>query len=102
MHEKDKKIDANLRAPPKISASALHPGNCKQSVPHGLAIFDPSVIAAIRRYFSQRKDSFSLLQLFYNWSIISNSKQEKNFRHRLGNAAIVRDGKPEFLRNFAL
>ena len=53
----------------------------------------------------QQYEDFSLrgkILLFYTWSIISNSKQEKNFRYRLGDAAILRDGKPEFLWNFAL
>ena len=56
----------------------------------------------LTRYLSQRNDSASLVQLFYTLSIISNPKQEKNFRSCLGDAAILRDGKPEFLRNFAL
>ena len=53
----------------------------------------------------QQYEDFSLrgkILLFYTWSIISISKQEKNFRYRLGDAAILRDGNPEFLRNFAL
>ena len=80
MYEKDQKLDTNLRAASKIPACVLHPGNCQQRVPHALAIFDPgSTIATIRRYLSQREHSASFLQLFYTWSIISNSKQERTY-----------------------
>lgn len=101
VYEKDKQCQANLRAAPKITASVLHPGNCKQSVPVALAVFDPSTIAAIRNYFPDKEDSAGFLNLIYVWWTISNSKVRFNSRDKLGDAAVKNDGKPEFLRSFA-
>ena len=33
INEEEKRLDAYLRAAPKITASVIHPGSCKQSVP---------------------------------------------------------------------
>ena len=101
VYEKDHQCQASLRAAPKITASVLHPGNCKQSVPLALAVFEPSTIAAIRNYFPNKEDSAGFLNLIYTWWTISNSKVRFNSRDKLGDAAVKNDGKPEFLRNFA-
>jgi hypothetical protein len=101
VYEKDMRLQANLRGAPKISASVLHPGNCKQSVPVALAIFDPTTIAAIRKYFPEKEDAAGFLHLFHVWWTISNSKVKINSRHRLGDAAKIGDKKPQFLRAFA-
>ena len=101
VYEKDKECQANLRAAPKLTAEVLHPGNCKQSVSKALAIFESSTIAAIRMYFPECKGAADFLQLINTWWTISNSKVRFNSNNKLGNAAILNDGKPEFLRTFA-
>ena len=101
VYERDAQCQANLRAAPKLQAKVLHPGNCKQSVPVALAIFDPSTIAAIRHYFPQYADSAGFLELVNIWWTISNSKSNFNYHNKLGNAAVKGDGKPQFLRSFA-
>ena len=98
IHEEDKKLDAYLRAAPKITASVIHPGSCKQSVPQALAIFDPTTSAAMERYFPDDVAAARFLGLFYIWWIVSNSKNKFNSSHRLGNAAVLGDKKPQFLR----
>lgn len=101
VYEKDLNLQAHLRSAPKLSASVLHPGNCKQSVPVALAIFDPTTIAAIRKYFPEREDAAGFLHLINVWWTISNSKSKVNTSYRLGNAAIFGDKKPQFLRALA-
>ena len=101
VYEKDQSLQANLKAAPKLTANVLHPGNCKQSVPVALAIFDPTTFAAIRRYFPENSDSAEFLNLFYVWWTISNSKEARNTRNLIGSAAIKNDGKPQFLRDLA-
>ena len=103
VHEEDSKCQANLRAAPKLTKEVLHPAKVKQSVPVALAIFEPPTRAAILRYFPQAQDSAGFLKLFHTWWMVTNSKQRERFNgsHKLGNAAILGDGKPTFLRNFA-
>ena len=101
VHEKDDKLDANLRKAPRITSKVLHPGSCKQSVPVALAVFHETTSAAIYSYFPDRTDAAQFLKLFNDWWIISNSKNQYNFNNNLGNAAIHGDGKPEFLRAMA-
>lgn len=101
VYEKDKRLQANLKAAPKLNASVLHPGNCKQSVPVALAVFHPATSAAIKYYFPEKQDAASFLDLVHTWWTISNSKQKNNTSHRLGNAAVKDDKKPQFLRAFA-
>lgn len=79
----------------------LHPGNCKQSVHIALAMFHPSMSAAIKTYFPEREDAATFLTLIHKWWTISNSKQRYNDSYRLGNAAVPHDQKPQFLRAFA-
>ena len=100
VYEKDQNLQANLKTAPKLNASVLHPGNCKQSVPVALAIFHPTTSAAIKRYFPERSDAAEFLNLIYVWWTISNSKQCDNNSHHLGDAAIPGDMKPQFLRAF--
>ena len=101
VHNKDAKLQAHLRAAPKLTSKVLHPGNCKQSVPVALAIFEETTSAAINDYFPEKDDAAGFLKLFNVWWKISNSKQRYNSNHRLGNAAAANDNKPEFLRAFA-
>ena len=101
VHEEDRKNESNLRAAPKLTTTALHPGNCKQSVPVALAIFDPSTRAAILKYFPNAQDSADFIHLIYTWWTISNSKFRYNSNNKIGHAAVVGDGKPEFLRMLA-
>lgn len=101
VYEKDKECQANLRAAPKLTAEVLHPGNCKQNVSKALAIFESSTIAAIRMYFPECKEAADFLNLINIWWTISNSKVRFNSNNKLGNAAVLNDGKPEFLRAFA-
>lgn len=101
VYEKDKKIQSNLRAAPQLSTNAIHPGNCKQSVPAALAIFHPSTSAAIIYYFPEKKDASQFLNLVNIWWTISNSKLRINSNNSIGNAAVEGDQKPLFLREFA-
>ena len=102
VYEKDQKLEANLRAAPELSAKVLHPGNFKQNVPVALAIFSRSTATGIRHYFPDKADdAASFLHLVDVWWTISNSKSRFNTSNRLGNAAVLNDKKPEFLRAFA-
>ena len=101
VHEADAKLDAHLKAAPKLTSKVLHPGNCKQSVPVALAIFNESTSAGIKYHFPERDDASEFLKLFNTWWTIANSKQRFNSHHRLGNAAVANDNKPQFLREFA-
>ena len=96
--ERDSNLHAHVKAPPKLPAKVLHPGNCKQSVPIALAIFHPSTAAPIKHYFPDKTDSAELLNLFYTWWTISNSKTPFNSAHRLGGAAVAGDNELQFLR----
>ena len=77
-----------MRAAPKLSKTVLHPGNCKQSVPVALAIFDTSTKAAILKYYPQAQDSADFINLFHTWWMVSNSKQRFRNGSRLGDAAM--------------
>ena len=93
--------DAYLRKAPKLSYKSLHPGGNKQSVPLALNIFDQSTAIALTVYFSEATDASEFVKLLNIWWTISNSKEQFNNNYRLGNAAILGDKKPEFLRAFA-
>ena len=71
------------------------------SVPTALAIFDPSTRAAVLKYYPQAQDAADFLNLFHTCWMISNSKQKYMTNYHLGNTAVLGDGKPEFLRQFA-
>ena len=63
---------------PKISASALHPGNNKQEVALALAIFHITTIAGFKIYKPAWKDAVKFLTLSSRgWAMI-NSKQRYN------------------------
>ena len=101
VYEKDEKLQSNLRKAPKIFAKVIHPGNNKQSVPLALAIFHETTSAAITSYFPERSCASNFLKLIYAWWVVSNSKTEFNSNNRLGNAVILGDNKPTFLRALA-
>ena len=88
IHEEDKKLDAHLRATPKITASVIHRGSCKQTVPHSLAIFDPTNSAVMERYFPDNVAAARFLGLFYILWTVSNCKNKFNSSDRLGNAVV--------------
>jgi len=99
--EKDLVLQANLKCAEKLTANVLHPGNNKQSVPLALAIFHPTTSAAIKTYFPEHSAAANFLQLFDTWWTISNSKMKINSNNYLGNAAVLGDNKPAFLRELA-
>ena len=101
VHERDVKLQAHLKAAPKLTSKVLHPGSCKQSVPVALAIFNESTSAGVQHYFPEKSDASGFLRLFNTWWTMSNSKQKNNSHNRLGNAAVINDNKPEFLRALA-
>ena len=99
VHKGDQQSQANLRAAPKLTATAeLHPGNCKSNVPDGLDVFDPSTIAAIQHYYPEYQGSPGFLHLVYVWWTISNSKVQFNSRNKLGNTVFEGDDYPDFIR----
>ena len=101
LYDQGENLEAYLRKAPKLSYKSLHPGDNKQSVPLALNIFDRSTAVGITEYFPERTDASEFVKLINIWWTISNSKQEKNSNFRLGNAAVLGDQKPEFLREFA-
>ena len=101
VYDRDQLLDAYLRKAPKLSYKSLHPGDNKQSVPLALNIFDRTTAIGITEYFPEAKDASEFIKLINIWWTISNSKQEFNTNYRLGNAAVLGDHKPEFLRAFA-
>ena len=80
---------------PKITASALHPGNNKQKVALALAIFHETTIAAFKIYKPARKDAVGFLTLLSSWWAMIISKQRYN-PNALENAIISSDGKIDF------
>ena len=101
VYDRDEQLAGYLRKAPKLSYKSLHPGDNKQSVPLALNIFDRSTAVAITEYFPESNDASEFVKLINIWWTISNSKQETNHNFRLGNAAVLGDNKPEFLRDFA-
>ena len=87
VHEKDALLEANLRKAPRLTTKVLHPGNCKQNVPTGLAIFHETTAGAIQSYFPDEESTVEFLKLFSKWWVISNSKTALNRNNYLGNAA---------------
>ena len=101
VHEKDKKLDANLRKAPKLTNKVLHPGKYKQNVQLAMDIFHETTVATISPYFPNCNDAFGFLKLFNTWWTISNSKDQYCFGNYIGRAAIQNDNKPGFLREMA-
>ena len=100
LHERDMKLDANLRKAPKVTYSVLHPGNNKQDVQRALAIFHDTTIAGMKSLFPERKDSSGFLSLINTWWLVVNSKQRYHV-NPIGNAVTSGDGKVKFLRDLA-
>ena len=101
VYDLDQKLQGNLRKAPKLTYTALHPGNNKQNVNLALSVFHPSTYAALKSYLPERKDAAGFLKLINTWWTIMNSKQRFNSNNKLGNAAIKGDKKPSFLRKLA-
>ena len=99
--ERDANLGANLRKAPKLTTKVLQPENCKQNVPNTLAIFDETTIAAVKSYFPEKASAAAFLTLFSKWWVLSNSKARYSTANYLGNAAVIGDNKPSFLRTMA-
>ena len=97
----DEKLGSTLRKAPKLSARALHHDNNKQRVPLVLAIFHKTTSEAITEYFPQCNGTSNFLKLINAWWVTSNSKSQFNTNNPLGNADILNDMKPDFLRLMA-
>ena len=100
LHDKDSKLNANLRKAPKLTHSVLHPGNNKQDVQRALAIFHETTIAGFKSLFPGRSDCSGFLSLINTWWLVVNSKQRFHV-NSIGSAIKSGDGKIEFLREFA-
>lgn len=59
--EKDCTGTGNLRRAPKLTAKAMHPGDCKQSVPPALPLFNQPTISAILFYLPQESGATSFM-----------------------------------------
>ena len=99
-YEKDCALQANLRKAPRLNLKVLHPGNNKQSVPLALAIIHEATTTG-ESHFPEKSNSADFLRLLNIWRIISNSKTQFLPNNPVGNAAIIGDNKPKFLRSFA-
>ena len=64
VHEKDQKLDANLRKAPKLTNKVLHPGKYKQKVQLALEILHKTTVAAISSYFPYCNDAVGFLKRF--------------------------------------
>lgn len=100
IHDKDQKMQANLRKAPKLSYQALHPGNNKQNVNLALGIFHETTIAACKSYYPAREDMANFLNLILTWWTISNSNRKYD-ANPLGNAITGNDDKLDFLDKFS-
>ena len=101
VHEKDKKLDANLRKASKLTNKVLHPGKYKQNVQVALHIFHETTVTVKSSYFPNCNDAVGFLKLFNTWWTISNSKDQYCFDNYIGRAAIQNDSKPRFLCEMA-
>ena len=79
----------------------LHPGNYKQNVANALAIFDETIIAAVKWHLPEKASAAAFLMLFNKLWVLSNSKARYSTANYLGNAAVIGDNKPSFLRTMA-
>ena len=79
-----------------IIFQVLHPGNCKQSVPPALAIFNETTIDTFISYFPEREDAAGFLKAVNCWVAISNSKKRFSSYNKLGNAITIGDNKTVF------
>ena len=67
----------------------LHPGNYKQNVPNALAIFDETIIAAVKWHLPEKASAAAFLMLFNKLWVLSNSKARYSTANYLGNAAVI-------------
>ena len=101
VHEKDRKLDANLRKAPKLTNKVLYPGKYKQNVQLALDNFHETNVAAISSYFPNCNSAVGSLKLVNTWWTISNSKYQYCFSSYIGRTAIQNDNKPGFLLEMA-
>ena len=99
VYDKDVALQGNLKAP-KLTYSALHPGNNTQNIPLALTIFDDTTIAAFKSYFSECKNVADFLTLINSWWTVVNARTQFN-SNLLATAPVYGDGKAVFLRFFA-
>ena len=99
--ERDANLHVNMRKAPKVTTKVLHPGNCKQNVPNALAIFDETTITAVKSNFPEKASAAAFLMLFSKRCVLSNSKARYSPANYPGNAAVIGDKKPSFLRSMA-
>ena len=90
-----------MRKAPKLTTHVLHSGNCKQNVPNALAIVDETTVAAVKLHFPKKTSAVAFLTLLSKWWVLSNSKARYSTANYLGNAAVIGDNKPSFLRTMA-
>ena len=84
-----------------LTTKVLHPGNFRQNVLTGLAIFHEKTAAATQSYFQSEKSIVEFLRLFSKQWVISNSKTALNTSNCLGNAVVNGDQKSSFLQAMA-
>ena len=75
IHDKDQKLDGNLRKASKLCYKSLLPGDNKQNVELALAIFHETTITASRNYYPESEDISGFLDLISKWWSIVNSVQ---------------------------
>ena len=97
IYELDEKLQGNLRKAPKLIYKVIHPRNVKQDVSLALAIFDETILAAIKSCYPNRLDAANFLNIFHKLFVICNSKQQFHTSNMLGNDAIADYNKPPFL-----
>ena len=100
VHEKDKTLSANFRKACKLGKKTQYPGNNKQDVNLALNIFHETTSAAIQSYFPSEYSASKFLKLFSLWWVVSNTKM-KYSNNIIGNAAVMGDSKPQFIRALA-
>lgn len=98
----DSKLISHLKKAPKLTYSAIHFGNNKQSVPLALAIFHDTTIAAMRSYFPEPDNDcmHSFLHLINCWWLVLNAK-ERFHPNKVGSALEKGTTKIGFLRDMA-
>jgi hypothetical protein len=100
IYDNDTLLPANLRRAPKLTYTALHPGNNKQNVDLAISVFHESTIAGCKSYFPSRTDMSTFLELILNWWTIANSRQRFT-PNLLSNGITFEDGKLDFYESFA-
>jgi hypothetical protein len=99
-HNADSQLESGLRMAPTLTATALDPSSCKQSVPVALAIISESTQAAVRMFCPGEAAGAAFLGLLNQFWLASNSKARYS-NHAGGHAAARGSNKPAFFRRFA-